>query len=561
MPGTPQVQGVGALWKSLDVLDFIAKADEPPSVAAVAAALSLPRPTAHRIIAALEQREMLQFDPSARGYRLGFHLFELAHKAWADVDLRAIARESMDRLRGLTREAVVLGVRANRHFIVTDRRESLFGVRTAANVGHVETLTASAFGLAILSELDEETLAALARELAGVDDVVQQSDGRSIGFSEAIRRAAARGYGVRIGGGHDGVSSIAAPVLDFLGHPIAAIGVTGPASRLPAGRLHALAPDVIDAARRVTLNAGNSLQSIEPRPRPAGRTGLDRWSSIPTGALLGKTALWRQSEETLYLADILGPAILAADPARGTIRTVTRPDMGVVCGWSASGDLVFADGRGLWRWDAQIGTEVPAAEFPAGLGASRLNNSAIDPDGGIWLSSMNVRAHPGEGVVLRLRNGRIETVLEDLSVPSGLAWTGDGKRLYLVDSGRGLILQAEYDRVAGAVGPLRTFASVDPAEGTPDGLALDESGGVWVAIWDGWSIVRFEPSGRRSHVIAMPVPRPAGLAFGGPDNRTLYVTSARIRLSSRVLNDAPLSGATFWIRPEQQGLSPTAVAV
>ncbi|PZQ50043.1 MAG: hypothetical protein DI556_08180 [Rhodovulum sulfidophilum] len=560
-PTAPSTQGVGSLWKALDVLEFIARADEPPNVGVVAAALDLPRPTVHRIIAALDERGMVQFDPSGRGYRLGFHLFELAHKAWADIDLRAIAREPIDRLRGVTEEAVVLGVRADRHFIVTDRRESLFGVRTAVNVGHMELLTASAFGLAILSELDEPTLAALAADLADSSGMIRQSDGRSIGFAEAVRRAAARGYGVRVGIGDDGVSSIAAPILDFLGRPIAAIGIVGPASRLPAGRLHVLAPDVIDAARRVTLNAGNSLQSIEPRPRPAPQRDLDRWTALPTNTMLGKTALWHREEGELYLADILAPAILAVSPEDNRVRTVTRPDMAVVCGWAGNGDLLFADGRGVFRHDGRTGDETLVARLPPGLGDSRLNNGAVDPAGNIWLTSMNLRATPGDGVVLRLRRGKLETMLEGLSVPSGLAWSPDGSLLYLVDSGRGVILRAEYDPDSGRMGPLAELSSIDPADGTPDGIAVDQAGGLWVALWDGWAVARLDPTGRRTHRLDMPVPRPTGVSFGGPGNRELYVTTARIRLSSRVLSDAPLSGATFRMPSPEAGVARAEIAL
>mgnify|MGYP001058141668 FL=1 len=450
---------------------------------------------------------------------------------------------------------------ADRHFIVTDRRESLFGVRTAISVGHMEPLTASAFGLAILGELDEETLVGLELELAEIgDSAAQQSGGRPVAVPEAMRRAAARGYAVRLGLGNDGVTSIAAPILDFLGRPIAAIGIVAPASRLALDQLHSLAPDVIDAARRVTLNAGNSLQSIEPLARPTGQVDLDVWQSIPTSTLLGKTAHWHHASNALYLADIFGPTILAIASDNGPAKTIARPDMGVVCGWSESGDLIFADGRGVFRHDATGEREVRIAEFPRSQSANRLNNSAIDPNGGVWLTSMNIRAHPGEGEVLRVRNGRMETVFDNLSVPSGLAWTADGRRLYLVDSGRRLILTADYDPDSGRVGPLSEFMRLDPSEGTPDGMAVDRDGGIWVAMWDGWSILRFDANGQRTRRIDMPIPRPAGLSFGGPDGRTLYVTTARIRLSSRVLNEAPLSGRVFWIRTEHEGVASSTIS-
>ena len=549
------VQGAGSLLKSLDVLEVIANASEPPSVGQVASQMSLPRPTVHRIVSALEERGLVQFDPSARGFRLGFHLFELAHKAWADVDLRGIAREPLDRLRSLSREVVVLGVRAGNHFIVTDRRESLFGVRPAIAVGHMEPLTSRAFGLAILSELGTDAIAEL--DLGNAGGYGSDPTQAVRAFHEALHLAAARGYAIHVGDGDDGVASIAAPILDFLGRPIAALGVLGPASRFSLDQLHALAPDVIDAARRVTSNAGNSLQSIEPRPRPAKPMAFDRLESIQTDTLLGKTPQWRKETGKLYVADILGPSIIAADPGNGAIETITAPNMAVLCGWTKDGALVLADSLGIAHMDVRTGATESIAPFPDGLRNSRFNTGTIDPGGRIWLSSLHVRATPGDGSVFRMSNGRIEPILEDLSVPGGIAWTADGRRIYVVETAKGLILQAEFDPETGGTGPFSVFASINNSEGTPDGIAVDVEGAVWVALWDGWSIAKFDRNGHRDRTIVLPVPRPTDLCFGGKDGKTLFVTTARVRLSSRVLQDSALSGSILCLPVQAGGVEPT----
>jgi sugar lactone lactonase YvrE len=66
-----------------------------------------------------------------------------------------------------------------------------------------------------------------------------------------------------------------------------------------------------------------------------------------------------------------------------------------------------------------------------------------------------------------------------------------------------------------------------------------------VAIWDGWRVARYAPDGRLDREIDMPVPRPSSCCFGGPDLKTLYITSARVRLSRQDLEAAPLSGGLF----------------
>jgi sugar lactone lactonase YvrE len=74
-------------------------------------------------------------------------------------------------------------------------------------------------------------------------------------------------------------------------------------------------------------------------------------------------------------------------------------------------------------------------------------------------------------------------------------------------------------------------------------------------MWDGWKIARYAPDGRLDREIIMPVPRPTSCCFGGDDLRTLYVTSARIRLTRETLRAAPLSGALFAIELDTPGIA------
>ena len=74
------------------------------------------------------------------------------------------------------------------------------------------------------------------------------------------------------------------------------------------------------------------------------------------------------------------------------------------------------------------------------------------------------------------------------------------------------------------------------------GVCLDAQGGVWTALQDGWSVVRFSPDGALDRVIGLPVPAPTDIALGGA---TLYITSARHSLPIESLGNAPLSSRLF----------------
>ena len=72
---------------------------------------------------------------------------------------------------------------------------------------------------------------------------------------------------------------------------------------------------------------------------------------------------------------------------------------------------------------------------------------------------------------------------------------------------------------------------------------------MWLALRGGWSVAHFADDGSMGRVVAMPVPSPTALAFGGDDGGTLFITTARAQLGREALDAAPLSGRLFTLRP------------
>lgn len=100
----------------------------------------------------------------------------------------------------------------------------------------------------------------------------------------------------------------------------------------------------------------------------------------------------------------------------------------------------------------------------------------------------------------------------------------------------------------------RVFAKVDESAGWPDGLSVDREGAVWSAHWDGWRITRYAPDGVIDCVLSLPVPRPTSCTFGNNELNRLFITSARIGLSTTAIAEAPLSGALFDIDVGVKGI-------
>jgi sugar lactone lactonase YvrE len=126
--------------------------------------------------------------------------------------------------------------------------------------------------------------------------------------------------------------------------------------------------------------------------------------------------------------------------------------------------------------------------------------------------------------------------------------------MYFIDSTTQRIDAFEFDLAAGELGARREFARVDPDDGLPDGLAVDAEGGVWVCLFGGGQLRRYNAGGRLTEVVELPVSNPTSPAFGGPGLGVIYVTSARHRLTPQQLEREPLAGALLAVRPGVTGL-------
>jgi sugar lactone lactonase YvrE len=125
--------------------------------------------------------------------------------------------------------------------------------------------------------------------------------------------------------------------------------------------------------------------------------------------------------------------------------------------------------------------------------------------------------------------------------------------MYFVDSTTQRIDVLDFDGAGGEVADRRPLVEIDPRDGLPDGLAVDAEGGIWVCLFGGGALRRYGPDGTLDAVFRLPVTNPTSPVFAGPDLRTLYVTSARHRLSLGQLAIEPLAGAVLALEPGVRG--------
>ena len=208
--------------------------------------------------------------------------------------------------------------------------------------------------------------------------------------------------------------------------------------------------------------------------------------------------------------------------------------------------LVVTTQDGVEILDFDTAALRPFCNPEEGLHENRLNDAKIGPGGAVWVGSMRMDAAKPTGGLYRVtQTGKWARMESGVTVSNGLAWSPDTQTFYFVDTVPGRIYAYDCVPGAGTLANRRVFAKVPAEDGRPDGISVDDQGGLWCALWDGWKLRRFAPDGTVDFDVDMPVPRPTSLCFGGADNKTLFVTSARTRLPAAALAEAPLSGGVF----------------
>jgi sugar lactone lactonase YvrE len=162
---------------------------------------------------------------------------------------------------------------------------------------------------------------------------------------------------------------------------------------------------------------------------------------------------------------------------------------------------------------------------------------------------------PGTAALYRLApGGRIERVIAGTTISNGLAWSPSGDTMYFIDSTTQRIDALDFDARTGDVSDRRPLVAIAPDDGLPDGMTVDAEGGIWVCLFGGAAIRRYTPEGRLDAAIPLPTTNPTSPVFGGPDLRTLYITTARHRLTPHQLATEPLAGAVLTLDPGVHGL-------
>lgn len=275
--------------------------------------------------------------------------------------------------------------------------------------------------------------------------------------------------------------------------------------------------------------------------------------------LLGESPLWHPVEKCLYWVDIVAATLYRLNINNKSIQKFIMPSEIGSIAWRTKGGLIAALNDRFATIDTTTGTVQTIAVPLQNIKGVMFNDGKCDRQGRFWAGTKDIEEQKPIGSLYCLdKKGNAARILNGFTVSNGIAWNLDSSLMYICDSPARRIYQYEFDPNNGCLGKVQEFAQIPKEEGYPDGLTVDSEGYLWSCHWDGWQITRYKPSGEIDSVIPMPVPRPTSCCFGGPELKTLFITSASIGLSAAQLVDAPQSGQLFAMEVDVKGLAEPA---
>ena len=279
-----------------------------------------------------------------------------------------------------------------------------------------------------------------------------------------------------------------------------------------------------------------------------------------TADVCGEGAAWHPEEDAIYWTDINRRLLHRYALINESVDTwqFDQPVTAVTL-TSDPHQLLIVLGGSIILWNTKDCCAVTTLFQLASWPATRCNDARVAPNGALWFGTMqnNVRSDGGSvpitenlGELLCLdKSGRAQVWQTRMGIENTVAWSPAGDYLFFADTPRNCIYVSAFDSSLNSIGQPVTFTE-GFSRGLPDGSAMDSQGYLWNCRYGGGCLVRFAPDGSVAEVIETPVKNPTTCVFGGPDLKTLYITSAAEPNS----NEGELGGALFSMQVEVTGL-------
>jgi len=267
-------------------------------------------------------------------------------------------------------------------------------------------------------------------------------------------------------------------------------------------------------------------------------------------AALGEGPVWDARTQTLYWLDILNKRVYA------NAEVLIELDEFVGCLASCkSGGLILTKRFSFWTFEPDSAQLTFLSALENEPSNNRFNDGKCDPRGRFLAGTMDMGEKDPNGSLYSFDGRSVTRLLSGITISNGLTWSPDHKTFYYIDTPTREVKAFDYDLKTGAIASPRVAVRVPESLGWPDGMTSDMQGNLWIAMWGGAQVTKWDPhTGQLLERIPVPAKNVSSCVFGGKDLNELYITSARVGLDEATLNQYPLTGGVFRLETNVEGV-------
>ena len=273
-------------------------------------------------------------------------------------------------------------------------------------------------------------------------------------------------------------------------------------------------------------------------------------------AKLGEGAFWNHKTQELYWVDIVGKQFHIYNPSTKKDNSIEMPSsIGTVVPYTKD-DAIVALQDGIYKVDIKSGNLSLLSDVESEIKGNRFNDGKCGPNGNLWVGSIHFDQVKFKASLYKVeQNGVTTKMIDSVTNSNGIVWTKDAKTMYYIDTPTATIKAYDFDIETSTISNGRVAVNVSKEDGFPDGMAIDEDDMLWVGMWNGNAVARFNPkTGKLISKIEVPAQNVTSCAFGGENLDILYITTSSIGMTKEQEEKFPSAGSIFKVKPGVKGV-------
>ncbi len=272
--------------------------------------------------------------------------------------------------------------------------------------------------------------------------------------------------------------------------------------------------------------------------------------------ILGESPLWHAERKCCFWADIENGILYEYNWVQKITRSWRFNYRLTLVLQGKDDQLILALDAKIARFDLETGQMEWLADIETNS-ETRCNDGACDTRGRLWVGTMHLEhTHEAGALYCMDTDLKIHKRRHHTTISNGIAWSLDNKRLYFVDSPTQVVQSFIFEEKTGDIIFEKNVISIPDRMGSPDGMAIDEEGMLWIAHWGGFGLYRWNPrNGELMEKIEVAVPQVSSCAFIGENLEYLLITTARENLNEEEIIKYPESGNTFFVKVNVKGIA------